>query len=140
VSTSCYTLFDFLLDELGRSVIGVHNDLVTRRRAFIRVLAHSGMKTALEKVRGTTVDPSVQDFLRPRRGSLGKVASPAFARDIAVAFVDAQAKRHDADYDLNKALSGTDARLLWRRVKRVIAGCVPRRALPTKTSSTLCAC
>jgi len=41
-------------------------------------------------------------------------------RNLANAFADAQAKRQDADYDLNKALSELDARLLHSRVRRVI--------------------
>jgi hypothetical protein len=35
--------------------------------------------------------------------------------------LDAQAKRHDADYDMNEPLSESDARLLRTRVKRAIS-------------------
>jgi hypothetical protein len=40
---------------------------------------------------------------------------------MAAAFSDAQAKRHDADYDLNEALTELDAQNLIARVEREIA-------------------
>ena len=120
VSTAYYALFHFILEEATRSLIGTHNDLRRRRRTFARMFSHNGLKTTLEKVRGTNVDASVQDLLRPRGVATGLVASPAFVRSMASAFSDAQAKRHDADYDLNKEISEADARLLISRVRRVI--------------------
>jgi hypothetical protein len=44
-----------------------------------------------------------------------------FVQNLARAFSDAQAKRHDADYDLNKQLSEADAMAQGRRVLRVTA-------------------
>jgi hypothetical protein len=41
-------------------------------------------------------------------------------RSIANAFVDAQKKRLEADYDLNEALSEEDARVVAARVKNSI--------------------
>jgi hypothetical protein len=55
-----------------------------------------------------------------RARSPGSLRTPLFAQDVAKAFADAQAKRHDADYDLNKVLSATDARLIRLRVRRAI--------------------
>ena len=85
-----------------------------------RAFTHKGMKIALEKVRGKTVDASVADFLRPSSARGGAFAAPGFARRIAVAFLDAQTKRHEADYDLNKPFSEADARLLRLRVQGAI--------------------
>jgi hypothetical protein len=48
------------------------------------------------------------------------VGLPVFVRSMSSAFSDAQAKRHDADYDLNKDISEADARLLISRVQRVV--------------------
>jgi hypothetical protein len=118
ISTSYYALFHFLLEEAGLRLIGSHNDLLRRRRILARTFTHTGIKLALEKVRGPNVDAMVADFLRPPGGAPGSVASPLFVQNVAKAFFDAQAKRHDADYDLNKTLSETDARLLRARVKR----------------------
>ena len=121
ISTTYYAIFHFLLEEAGRILIGSRNDLRRRRRTFARTSSHAGMKTALEKIRGAHVDPSVEDFLRPSGTGASPIVAPAFARNVAAAFSDAQAKRHDADYDLNRALSEVDARLLISRVRRAIA-------------------
>lgn len=115
VSTSYYALFHFLLDEVATRVVGTHNDLRRRRRILSRTVTHKGAKTALDKARGQRVDPSIEGFLRPPAAPAGPVAPPPFVRNLAHAFSDAQAKRHDADYDLNKPLSELDARLLTGR-------------------------
>lgn len=122
ISTSYYALFHFVLEEVGLRVVGTHNDLRARRRMLSRAISHKGMKTTLDKVRGTNVHDSVQDFLRPTGiPAPAPVPSPQFARNLANAFIDAQTKRHDADYDMNKALSELDARLIRSRVQRVIS-------------------
>lgn len=120
ISTSYYAIFHFLLEEAGLRLIGSHNDLRRRRRVLARTFTHTGIKTALDKVRGANVDASVEEFLRWPGAPAGRLPSPAFAQNIAKAFADAQAKRHDADYDLNKELSVTDARLTRSRVGRAI--------------------
>jgi hypothetical protein len=121
ISTSYYALFHFLLEEVGMRVVGADNDLRKRRRLLARTISHKGMKTTLDKIRGTRADTSLEDFLRPVGSATGPVTPPLFVQDLAKAFADAQAKRHDADYDMNKVLSERDARLLRVRVKRVIA-------------------
>lgn len=119
ISTTYYALFHFLLEEVGLRVVGSHNDLRRRRRILARTISHKGLSTALDKVRSANVNSSVEEFLRPS-GIVGAVPSPVFVQDLAKAFLDAQAKRHDADYDMNKSLSETDARLLRTRVRKVI--------------------
>ena len=114
-------MFHFILDEIGVRVVGTHNDLRKRRRLLARTVAHKSVKLTLDKVRGAAVDTSVADFLRPRGGAPTPFAAPGFARELAKVFSDAQAKRHDADYDLNVALSEADARLLRVRIRRAIA-------------------
>jgi hypothetical protein len=115
-----YALFHFLLEEAGARLVGTHNDLLRRRRILIRSFSHRGITLALNKVKGRNVDPAVEDFLRPPTSGAGLVASPPFAQNIAKTFFDAQAKRHDADYNLNEPLSEADARLLRARVRRAI--------------------
>jgi hypothetical protein len=110
ISTTYYALFHFLLEEVAIRIVGTHNDLRRRRRILARTITHRGAKAALDKVRGANVHASIEDFVRPP-GVVGLVAPPLFARNLANAFIDAQAKRHDADYDLNKTLSELDARL-----------------------------
>ena len=84
-------------------------------------MTHRGIRTTLDKMRGAQVDASFEDFLRSPGIGAGPVAPSPFVRDLANAFADAQEKRHDADYDLNKPLSESDARLLRERTHLVIA-------------------
>ena len=121
ISTSYYALYHFLLEEAAARLIGTHNSLRRRRRLFVRSFTHAGVKSALDKFSRVMADQTVAEFVRPA-GFVGQnVASPAYAQNVAKAFSDAQAKRHDADYDLNKVLSERDAALLAARVTRAIA-------------------
>jgi hypothetical protein len=122
ISTTYYALFHFLLEEIGDRVVGTHNDLRRRRRILGRVVTHRGTRTTLDKVRGARVDASAVDFLRPPGSPIhDALETPAFVRTLANAFADAQAKRNDADYDLNKPLSEPDARLLNLRSRQAVA-------------------
>jgi hypothetical protein len=112
ISTAYYALFHFLLGEAARTLIGSHHDLRRRRRVFVRSFSHGGIKAALDKVRGTTIDASVADFLRPRGGSTGAVATPPFARALAANFSMAQSQRNYADYDLNTEMGAADGHAL----------------------------
>ncbi len=122
VSTVYYAIFHFLLDEIGQKIIGAHGDLLARRRILERTISHKSLKTALDKVRGNAVEKSVANFLKPVGAAAGPVAAPAFVRTIANAFVDAQEKRLEADYDPSETLSEEDARVLADRVKAGIDG------------------
>jgi hypothetical protein len=121
VSTAYCALFHFILEEATKALVGTHNDLRRRRRTVARAFTHSGIKRALDKISGSNVDPSVGDLLRPRRVSSVRFQAPAFARVMARTFSDIQAKRHEADYDLNTAIGRADAHLATSRVMFVIA-------------------
>ena len=121
VSSAYYALFHFLLEEIGLKIVGTHGNLLERRRIFARTITHLGAKTALSKVRGAAIDRSVEDMLRPTNAGTGSVSAPTFAKNLANAFIDAQAKREEADYDLNAKLSEGDARLMTERIKRAVA-------------------
>lgn len=117
ISTAYYALYGFLMKEVSDRVVGTESRLLVRRRMFARMMSHAGMKAAFEKVRSRTLDTAVGAFLqRPPAAT----TVPGFARDLAIVFCDAQAKRHDADYDMNAALSEADAALLIRRVDQAI--------------------
>lgn len=119
ISTTYYALFHFLSDEVTRRTVGAGNDLRIRRRILARTLSHTGLKNALDKVRGARINDSVRPFFQ--LGIAGPPgAAPFFAQNLARAFLDAQTKRESADYDLNEPLSETDARLLRLRVRRAI--------------------
>jgi uncharacterized protein (UPF0332 family) len=140
VSTVYYALFHFLLDDAARAMVGAHNDARRRRNTLARSFSHAGVKTALDKVGGRTTDPGVAALLRPKRHPSGSVASPAFTQTMARAFSDLQAKRHEADYDLNASISEVDAGVLLNRAGKLS----PNGAAPTRrriaTSSRRCAC
>jgi uncharacterized protein (UPF0332 family) len=120
VSTVYYTLFHFLLEEIARRIVGTHNDLLERRRILMRTITHKGIKTTLEKVRGNAIHESVAGYLKPVGAAAGQARPPAFIRSFANAFIDAQDKRHEADYDLNETPDEEDARVLADRVKNAI--------------------
>jgi hypothetical protein len=121
ISTTYYAIFHFLLEEAGRGLIGTHNDYRFQRRVLAREFTHDGMKSALEKVRGANVHPSVAHFMASPAG-VASAPSPNFARELASVFADAQAQRHDADYNMNVSFSRYDARTLLDRVERAIRG------------------
>jgi len=121
ISTLYYALYHFLLEGAAARLIGTHSGLLRRRRLFVRSFTHAGVKATLDKFSRASVDQSVAEFVRPAGSAAANVPSPQYAQDIAKAFSDAQAKRHDADYDLNRRLSERDAALLAVRVTNAIA-------------------
>ena len=129
ISTAYYALFHFLLDDAARLIVGTHHPLQTRRRSFIRTFTHKAVLTSFNKVKGRTIDPSVDAFLRSGPAP-ATFRAPEFARGMATTFADAQAKRHDADYDLDAVLMAEDASQLIERVEQAIAGW---RAADTQT-------
>jgi|ERR1700728_152641 hypothetical protein len=121
ISTAYYALFHFLLREIGRSVVGKEGKSLRRRRILARTISHKGVRTALDKVRGNTVDKTVADFLGAPGSASGTVATPHFVAELAKVFIDAQDKRHEADYNLNEWLAEADAKLLSNRVRASMA-------------------
>lgn len=126
ISTTYYALFHFILDEVGARIVGTRNDLRKRRRLLSRMVTHKGIRTTLDKVRGGHVNASVADFLQPPGVAAipqppPPLLTPLFVRYLANAFIDAQTKRYDADYDMTKSLSELDAQLLRMRTHRAIA-------------------
>ncbi|MDP4023394.1 hypothetical protein Q8W71_12215 [Methylobacterium sp. NEAU 140] len=120
ISTTYYALFHFLIDETAGRLVGSGNDLRQRRRLFIRTLSHAGLTTTFGKLKGATIDASVVDLFRLPSVAAGSVPTPPFLQQVATAYLDARAKREDADYNLSEPLSETDARQLRRRVTRAI--------------------
>ena len=116
ISTAYYALFHFLLDDAARLVVGTHHPLQTRRRVFMRLFTHTGMLATLNKLNGRLVQDDVSSFLRQGAGT-DPLPVPGFARAMATAFADAQAKRHDADYNLNAVLLADAATSLIDRIE-----------------------
>lgn len=120
LSTSYYALFHFCLDEAALRIVGASGNLRQRRRIFVRTLSHTGLAGTFGKLRGAAIDKSVEAFFRSPGSPPGPIATPAFVRQFAMTYLDARAKREDADYDLNAPLSEADARQLHRRVGRAM--------------------
>ena len=122
ISTTYYAIFHFVLDETAVRLVGAGSDLRQRRRLFIRTLSHAGLSISFAKLKGIVIEKSVEDLFRLPSTPPGAVATPRFVQQLATAYLDAKAKREDADYNLNEPLSATDARQLRRRVVRAIEG------------------
>lgn len=120
VSTSYYALFHFLLDDVGRRIVGTR--AVLRRRILVRAIAHAGMKLSFDKVAGSQVHSSVSDFFLPAGVTAGTPCPvPPFIQEMAATFSQAQAMRHDADYDLTATIGVYDATALRLRVRSAIS-------------------
>lgn len=120
ISTTYYAMFHFCLDETAIRLLGTSNDFRQRRRLFIRTLSHSGLTVAFGKLKNATIDRSIDDLFRTPGAAPGPITTPRFVQQIATAYLDAKAKREDADYNLNEPLSEVDARQLRRRVTSAI--------------------
>ena len=120
ISTTYYAMFHFVLDEMAVRLVGAGNDLRQRRRLLIRTLSHTGLSSSVAKLKGAVIERSVEDLFRLPSTPLGAVSTPDFVQRLAAAYLDAKAKREDADHNLNEPLSQTDAHQLRRRVIRAI--------------------
>lgn len=120
ISTTYYALFHFCLDEATMRLVGTSGDLRQMRRSYARTFTHTGLTVAFGKLRGATIDPTIDVVFRRPGTPPGPIATPAFVQQLATAYLDAKAKREDADYNLNEALSTTDASQVHRRVRRAI--------------------
>lgn len=108
VSTSYYSLFHFLAEEATLLLVGAaHGDLGLRNLAN-RAFIHGKMKTACTefvKVNSNSVHKLLQPFWQQPLN----VGYNNAIKIIAQTFIDLQADRHDADYNLAIALSRQDA-------------------------------
>jgi uncharacterized protein (UPF0332 family) len=121
ISTAYYAIFHFALDNATLHVVGVKASEARRRRILARVFPHKGLLTTFNKIKSANASADIAAFLQSGNGN-GAMAVPRFARDVASAFVDAQSKRHDADYDLNASLSEDDAKAVIARIRLAING------------------
>lgn len=119
ISTTYYALFHFMLAEVGAKMLGAAPGARRRRRLLGRTISHQALQLTFKKLAGQNVESSVEPFFRVA-GTTGAAVPPRFVRDMARAFLDAQTKRLNADYDLEEPFGEQDARVLRLRVKRVI--------------------
>ena len=120
ISTVYYALFHFILDEATSRIVGGTAIDSRRRRILARSFKHDGLVNSLNRLKSEFAPSDYAEFLR-KGGGDQPVATPHFVRSMASVFADAQHKRHDADYDLNKSLGENDAKAIIARTERAIA-------------------
>lgn len=91
VSSAYYAFFHCLVEAACTSIVGTSQKLRTYREVLARAFEHGAMRDACQAFAGGTL-PKV---FKPNT-SVGD----ANLRKLASTFVDAQANRHRADYDL----------------------------------------
>jgi hypothetical protein len=97
-----YALFHFLIDQSCRMIVGTQPSQVPFRQVLGRAFAHADMKSACTSFAGGTLKQGAC------KGLPSGFNIPPQVRQIAAAFVDLQARRHDADYDLTERFLRSD--------------------------------
>ena len=116
VSSAYYAVFHLLVDEACRVLIGAQHNQAPFRQVLGRAFAHGVMKEACKSFGGGTLRKGVA------KGLPVGFAIPVEIRDLALAFVDLQEKRHLADYDLTERFKRSDILMLINRAKKRIEG------------------
>ncbi len=124
VSTAYYALFHLLIDEGTALIIGGANQRLSLRHFAARSFIHGRMKNVCEEFRKSKPrSPQLQllwpQFNPPANADLSTVVD---------AFVQLQEQRHDADYNLSRSFTRSEAMLAvgevagaleaWSRLKR----------------------
>ncbi len=119
ISDTYYALFHFVLLEIGEKIVGSGSNLRLRRQIFIRNIAHFQIKEAANKLRKTFKSPDDDNLMKFLDANFTEksLTLPSFVLDLMFAIIDAQKKRHDADYNLSQKLTLKDARVLLKQVK-----------------------
>jgi len=97
-------------DEACRVQIGAQHNQAPFRRVLGRAFVHTIMKEACKSFGGGTLEKGVA------KGLPAAFTVPAEIRDLALAFVELQAYRHLADYDLTERFERSEVLLRIRRV------------------------
>jgi uncharacterized protein (UPF0332 family) len=114
VSAAYYALFHFLVDQSCRPMIGAQSARAAFRHVLGRAFSHADMKSACVSFAGGTLKHGAC------KGLPAGFTVPAEVRQIAAAFVDLQARRHNADYDLTERFARSDALGMIRQAELAI--------------------
>jgi len=114
VSASYYALCHLLIDAATKRVVGGRNDLAAPRRVLARGYDHRGMVDASKAFASGTLPVAIT-------AAWPTAAIPRDLQVVASAFVQLQQARHDADYNLAKAWSRSDALAQYRRASQAFA-------------------
>ncbi len=101
VSAAYYSLYHYLVSEAGLFMVkGASASGI--RPVFQRAFVHAHMKRAAKSFAGGNVSDTWKEPMRNR-------PVPPELRQVASAFVNLQEARHEADYDLSRRFSRTEA-------------------------------
>jgi hypothetical protein len=109
VSAAYYALFHLLVGEATNRLVGV----LSVRTRFSRAFDHGDMKQASRAFGGS---PTPQQLATLTNGS----PIPAELRDFALAFIQLQDARHEADYDVGKTFTRQDVNGLIARARQSV--------------------
>ncbi|MBI2827344.1 MAG: hypothetical protein HYX69_21940 [Planctomycetia bacterium] len=110
VSTAYYALFHFFLDQAWRTFLGTQNDVRVYRDVLARAFDHGCMKDACSSFAGGTLPKSVS------KGLPSSFRVPHDLQDVAATFVEAQEKRHLADYDRSERFTRSDVKAFVQQI------------------------
>jgi hypothetical protein len=123
VSSGYYAIFHFLIDEACNSFIGRSSERGALRGVVARAFQHGEMSRASASFAGARLPPRLARVLgHPEIGiELARLAG---------AFVEAQEKRHQADYNVLSTFIRQDVLTLLDRIESSIQGWEAVRSAP----------
>lgn len=114
VSSLYYAFFHFLIDRSTRYLVGTSRRAIPLRHLISRAYSHDEMASAAKSFASGNLPAVVSNtFGQP-------IPIPAVLKDIAALFVDAQERRHRADYDLAAQFVRADVLIFLTRVSNAI--------------------
>ncbi len=116
ISSAYYGAFHFLVDEACRTLFGTQHAQRPYRDVLGRSFEHSTMKEACTSFAGGTLKAAVL------KGLPAGFSVPADIKAVAQAFVDAQEKRHLADYDRSERFVRSDVLSLVEQIETAVEG------------------
>jgi len=123
VSTAYYALFHFFIDQSSRFLVGTAGDRERIRRTLARAYVHAEMAAAAKSFRGGTLPAAISR-------SVGTLTISTELRVLAACFLDAQDKRHLADYDLAVTFLRDDVIDLIENIEQAVHDWLPTRSDP----------
>ncbi|MFA4939330.1 hypothetical protein [Brevundimonas sp.] len=113
VSTAYYALFHALAAKGADTLVGRTKRKTSRYSLIYRAFEHSRMRQGCEAIDKAILAPKIQ-------AALGIAVASQELRDVAVAFVNLQKRRHWADYSASGAITRADAQDLVDQAKFAI--------------------
>jgi hypothetical protein len=115
VSSAYYAIFHYLVDQACRELLGTQNEKSGYRHELARAFDHGCMKEACVAFRDVSLPKRMTSALPATFGI------PPELQFVAETFVQAQEKRHIADYDLSIRFTRWDVAGFILEVERAIS-------------------